>query len=398
MLAIRRRSILCGLLLLPLPLNAQNVTVSGQVRPRTEVRDPAGTTGATRAWTSMRTRLGAAFSPSPTVSAFVQLQDVRIFGEESHTLSDASADQLDLHQGWVQVGYEAEGLSIRAGRQELAYGGQRLIGSVGWAQQGRAFDGARFRGHAFDRARIDVIGIQLSESFSTARETDATFWGAYGVVDAGSGRTLDLFALRQGIENAAFDTRQWTTGLRYVASDGGFDYRIEGVVQTGERGGQDVSAHLFGARVGRAFAEGRAGVTLWADVLSGNDPDATDVGVFETLYGTNHKFYGFADLFTDIPVHTSGRGLIDLAVKARWQVHPDWTASVDVHRFSVAESAGLESGALGTEIDLTLARATFSGVQISGGASHVLAGDALGPVRGISGDVTFAYLMLDVVF
>ena len=79
-------------------------------------------------------------------------------------------------------------------------------------------------------------------------------------------------------------------------------------------------------------------------------------------------------------------------------MHPEWTASVDVHRFSVAESAGLESGSLGTEIDLTLARATFSGVQISGGASHVLAGDALGAVRGISGDVTFAYLMLDVVF
>jgi hypothetical protein len=332
------------------------------------------------------------------VKAFVQLQDVRIFGEESNTLSDFRADNLDLHQGWVQVGGDEAGLSVRAGRQELAYGGERLIGAVGWAQQGRAFDGARLRAHPSDRTRVDVLGIQLSESFSAARSVDATFWGAYGVFEAGAGRTLDLFALRQSVEAADADTKQWTAGLRYVATDGGFTYRLEGAVQTGERGGQDVAAHLFGARLGRDFADGKAGLTLWADLLSGTDPTSSKVGAFDTLFGTNHKFYGYADLFLDIPAHTSGRGLVDLAVKGRWQVHPDWTARLDVHRFTVAESGGLASGALGTEIDLTLARAAFSGVRISGGAARVLSGDALGIVRGITDDVTFAYLMLDVVF
>ena len=394
----RARWILCGLLLLPLSLTAQNVTVSGQVRPRTEVRDPAGATGGSRTWTSMRTRIAASFAPSNTVRAFVQLQDVRIFGEESNTLSDFRADNLDLHQGWVQVGRDDAGLSLRAGRQELSYGGQRLIGAVGWAQQGRAFDGARLRAFPSERAQVDVLGIQLSESFAASRDADATFWGAYGVIQAGAGRSLDLFALRQGFEAADADTKQWTAGLRYVATDGGFTYRVEGAVQTGERGGQDVSAHLLGARVGRDFADGKAGLTLWADLLSGTDPTSSEVGSFDTLFGTNHKFYGYADLFLNIPVHTSGRGLVDLAVKGRWQVHSDWTASIDVHRFTVAESAGLESSSLGTEIDLTLARAAFSGVRISGGAARVLAGDALGPVRGIFDDVTFAYLMLDVVF
>ena len=85
--------------------------------------------------------------------------------------------------------------------------------------------------------------------------------------------------------------------------------------QTGERTGQDVSAFLLGARAGRGFADGRAGVTLWLDYLSGTEPGSDEVGVFETLFATNHKFYGFMDRFLAIPAHTRGGGLVDLAIK-----------------------------------------------------------------------------------
>ncbi len=391
--------LLCGVLALtPLTASGQDVTVSGQVRPRTEIRDPAGATGGTRAFTSMRTRIAASFEPSGPVSAFVQIQDVRIFGEETGTLTDYSADHLDLHQGWVQVGADDGTLSLRAGRQELAYGGERLVGAVGWAQQGRAFDGGRVRWRASDRFQLDLLGIQLSESFSTGRDADAAFWGAYGVLAPDPNRSLDLYALRQKVEAATADTDQWTSGLRYAANDGGFTYRLEGSWQTGQRAGHDVSAYLWGARLGRSFAQGRAGLTLWYDYLSGNDPTSTEIGVFDTLFATNHKFYGFADLFTDIPAHTGGRGLVNVAIKGRWQVHPDWTALLDLHRFTVADDTGLDSGSLGTELDLTLSRAAFNGVRISAGASRVLAGDALEAVRGMADDATFVYLMLDVVF
>ena len=42
--------------------------------------------------------------------------------------------------------------------------------------------------------------------------------------------------------------------------------------------------------------------------------------VFDTLFTTNHKFYGLADLFLNIPLQTDGRGLQDLAVK--WHYTP----------------------------------------------------------------------------
>jgi hypothetical protein len=377
---------------------AQDITLSGQVRPRTEYRDPSSATGERQTWTTLRTRIAATWQSTGPVKAFIQFQDVRFFGEEASTLGDYQADNFDLHQGWLEVGAETSLAALRVGRQEAAYGGQRLIGAVNWTQQGRSFDGARLRLRPSDAFQVDLLGFQLWESASPARDVDATLWGAYGVWKPAEDRALDLFALRQETALDAGDTDQWTAGLRYVARDRGFDYRLEAAWQTGERTGQDVSAFLLGARAGRGFADGRAGVTLWLDYLSGTEPGSDEVGVFETLFATNHKFYGYADLFLDIPTHTAGRGLVDLAVKGRLQVTDDWGLNLDVHRFSVAEDGGLSSGDLGTEIDLTLTRSLFHGLRVSGGTAVVLAGDALGPVRGIDDDVTFAYVMLDLVF
>ena len=43
--------------------------------------------------------------------------------------------------------------------------------------------------------------------------------------------------------------------------------------------------------------------------------------VFNTLYATNHKYYGFMDYFIDIPRHTYGLGLIDIHAKASNYLH-----------------------------------------------------------------------------
>lgn len=378
--------------LFALPLVAQNVDVSGQVRIRTEYREV--TDGETI--TSMRARLAGAVE-SGDFSAFVQFQDVRLWGEESSTAGDFDADNIDLHQGWIEWRFTEEHWA-RFGRQEVAYGGERLIGRLNWAQQGRSFDGARFAFAASENFDLDLFGFQLSDAASPARDIDAALWGGYGVWNAGEDRRLDLFALYQNISAAPGDTRQWTTGFRYAATTGDFSYRAEAALQTGERAGTDVSARMAGLRVGKAFDEGRGNITLWGDYLSGNDVTGTEIGAFETLYATNHKYYGYADLFLDIPVHTSGRGLVDLAVKAQFPLGENYRINVDLHRFQVAEDDGLSTGHLGEEIDVTFGRDFGGGVTLGGGLAYVMAGDALLPVRGIGDDVVFGYLMLSTVF
>ena len=374
---------------------AAQVTLTGQVRPRTEIRDPSAPSGGSQTFTAMRTRLAASILTQGGARGFIQLQDVRLFGEESNTLGDYSADGLDVHQAWLLLGDEARGTSLKAGRQEVALGGERLIGAVGWAHQGRAFDGAKLRLHPSSRFRVDVLALQLSESASPLRDRDAVLWGAYGVVDSGSSHSLDLYVLTQRDRGLGEDTDQVTLGARHVGKWGALSARLEASLQTGTRQGRDVSAEMVGVRVGASDARGS--VTFWYDYLSGSEPGSADEGTFETLYATNHKFYGFADLFTNIPTHTAGRGLQDLAVKATAPRGP-WTLAADLHRFVVAESVGLQGGHLADELDLTLSRRLPSGVALTAGFSYVFEGQALGSVRGIREDVQFGYVMLDFTF
>ena len=380
------------------PAAAQDVTVSGQVRPRFEHRDPPQTGGDAESYTVGRTRIAARALLEKDIWGFVQLQDVRIWGEESSTAGDFRADGLDLHQGFLQFGAEDAATSLRIGRFEQNYGGQRLIGALDWAQQARAFDGARGRLRIGDGLTVDAFAFQLSESASIVRETEAAFSGAYAVWQMAEGRGLDLYALWLDEEGMGGDDEVLTGGLRYVGQEEAWSYRLEGSVQTGERAGRDVRAWMAGVRAARSFDEGRHTVGLWYDHLSGGGPNEVDDKAFDTLFGTNHKFYGYADLFLNLPVQTAGRGFRDLAVKTRWSVAPGWSLEADLHRFLVSEDQGLVDGHLGDELDLVVAHPLTPGLTLSGGVSRIWAGDALGPVRGISGDVQFGYLMVDLVF
>ena len=371
------------------------VTLSGQVRPRTEFKDPAKPDGGSQAFTGMRTRLAASILTQGGARAFVQIQDVRFFGEEANTLGDYAADGLDVHQAWLLLGDEGAGASLKVGRQEVALGGERLIGAVGWANQGRSFDGARVRVHPGEKFVVDGLAIQLSESTAPSRNADALLWGAYGVLNAGANQSLDLFVLTQRERGPGGETDQVTLGARHVGAGGPFSYRFEGSLQRGTRRDKDVSAHMFGARVGASGSSGT--VTLWYDYLSGTVPGSDEVGAFETLYATNHKFYGFADIFTDIPTHTGGRGLQDVALKASTNAGP-WRLAADLHRFYVVRGGGLDESHLADELDLTFSRRLPSGVGLTTGLSWVLEGGALEPVRGIRDDVFFGYVMLDLTF
>ena len=346
-------------------------------------------------FTSLRTRLNARILTAGGATGFIQLQDVRLFGESANTLTDYSADGMDLHQGWILLGQEAAGSSLKVGRQEVALGGERLVGAVGWAQQGRAFDGVRARVRPSQGFTVDFLGLQVAEAVAPAHDVDAFLWGAYGTLKASGGQSLDLFVLVQDDGREVGPTNQVTWGARHVGAGGPFTYRFEGALQSGTRGGRDVSASLVGGRV--AAAVGRGSVGVWYDRLSGNQPGSAEVGAFETLYATNHKFYGFADLFTNIPAHTAGRGLADAAVKGSVPLGA-WTLAADLHRFSVVEESGLASGHLADELDLTVSRRLPSGVAVTTGVSYVWSGDALAVVRGIRQDVFFGYIMLDLGF
>ncbi|MFQ5680178.1 MAG: alginate export family protein [Gemmatimonadota bacterium] len=378
------------------PAAPQQVTLGGQLRPRFEFREPVD--GGEDAFVSMRARAHLVAALEKGVRVFLQLQDVRLFGEETSTLGDFRADNFDLHQGWVELTRPGTvDLTARLGRQEIVFGGERLVGAVNWAQQGRAFDGARITAAGSD-ARVDVFGALLSDATARSGEEDAYVVGAYGRLERIGPGTLDLYGIFDRVEGPD-GTSQGTLGGRWWGERNRVRFRGEASVQVGERAGSDVVAFLVGARVGLALAEGRGSVTLWYDYLSGDDdPADATVRVFDTLFATNHKFYGFADLFTNIPAHTAGRGLQDLAVKGSYRPAPALTLALDIHSFRVARSAGLGTGHLGEEADLTLAYRYSQEVRLVTGISHILAGRGFAEIGRLEEDSTWLYVMTDVSF
>ncbi len=137
------------------------------------------------------------------------------------------------------------------------------------------------------------------------RAIDASFFGVYASpAPLGDSQVYLLF------NSVDSGTDQLTLGAGRASQAAGFTYRLEGAHQTGRRTDSDMAAVFAAARAGRVL--GRMQVEMWNDYLSGDDDlDDDEIKVFDTLFATNHKFYGYVDFFLNIPEDTAGRGLQD---------------------------------------------------------------------------------------
>src|SRR3990172_1697052 len=99
---------------------AQGFRLGGEVRPRYEYREPGGLSA--NGYTSMRVRIDLSAGLERDMALFVQVQDVRFWGEETNTLNDFRADNFDLHQGYVDLRSDARGdWRGRVGRPEAPF-------------------------------------------------------------------------------------------------------------------------------------------------------------------------------------------------------------------------------------------------------------------------------------
>jgi hypothetical protein len=180
---------------------------------------------------------------------------------------------------------------------------------------------------------------------------------------------------------------------------------IEGAYQFGSQTGvfddiimpQDIRAWLLGGRIGYATPFSilpRLGVGI--DVLSGDDgPTDNEYGAFNTLYATNHKFYGYIDFFLDPAARTLDRGLIDGMASASVGLPGGLNFNLDGHAFWLHEDLPVDVDRLiGWEMDVTVPVQLGAGQQLQLGYSAFRNGPAaefigLGRERGWShaGDV-----------
>jgi len=95
------------------PGAAQELVLGGQVRPRFERKTPMSS--ATTDFTSMRVRMRIEGELEGSVRVVLKLQDIRLWGEDTSTLGDFRADNLDLYQGYFDYAPN-EAFSLRVNR------------------------------------------------------------------------------------------------------------------------------------------------------------------------------------------------------------------------------------------------------------------------------------------
>ena len=375
------------------------LTWSGEVRPRLYGREPVQNDWDH--WISMRTRLGLDARLPQGIGLFIQVQDVRFWGEELSN-RDRSADAVDFHQAYLEVGsVPGVGGLIRAGRQEVQLGEGRLISAPDWGQGGQSFDGVQWI-RPFEAGHVNVLYLRLQEGTTLDHEFSADFTAAWMSLGVGPNGSLDFLGIhdRTGEPDG---TSQTTLGSTVKGGSGPFDFKLQGLYQFGEREGVDVSAHMVAVSGGVEVMEGRGKVTLWYDHLSGGEepgagPGDGELGSFSTLYGARHRFFGRGDYFLDIPRDTDNLGLRDAALKLTFSPTPLLRMNLDLHAFSTAEKGPLSSQTLAQEADIWIQYRFRDALNLEAGYALTFAGDAMEELGLLEGTGNVAYLMSSFSF
>lgn len=376
-----------------LTVGALRLLPLAQLRVRGEITPDRSLSGETSAAITHRARVGA----KATLDAFdlvVRAQDVRAWGSElvpdglppDPTVYGNAADGVSLHEAFVALHVGA--VEARVGRQEIVIGNERLIGNLDWVQRGRAFDAVRVL-HDGDESSWSVFGALIA----TAPTTERVLGGVHLEMELAPWSKLSPLIVYDG--RIGEERHTTTGGARVDGNAGGFGYDVEAYGQAARTPAGGVTfATLVAARASYGFdtvLHPRVG--LLTDAVSGaSAPGKGGLGPFDTVFATNHKFYGFEDMFTVLPLHTQGRGLVDSAA-ALWVREGPWSAASFLHVFMPFGYAGPDVPVYGVEPDIVGSYKVTDNLSFDlGCALFVPTGTALG--RG-SSPAAWAYAQIN---
>lgn len=395
--------------------------IGGQLRLRYELKDNAGYV-ANRDFTHkldndddflmFREKIHIGFTPVSWLTFYVEGRDASS-GFDKRDPSPNS-DLFDLHQAFISIGDTKKfPLLLKVGRQELRYGDERFVGIGDWGNTGRSFDAVKLR-FENDLLWVDAfmgrVVVAYDDHFNEDNEYDNLFGVYASTRKLVSWQDTDLYflartvspeapnAIATGVPGSPSSARDvYTVGTRFKSLSTklhGWDYTTEvalqfgSVVQSGER--RDLEAMMADANAGytwkKVFGSPRLG--LGYTYASGDsDPNDNKDETFESLFGTNHKFYGLMDLWGLRNIH-SGRVVGSIKpwkqLTLATEYHLIWLA--DTHDFFYPESGSGRSGNgygrkpqndsfVGSELDFLVTFAPTSFTEFQVGYGHFFVGD-----------------------
>ncbi len=271
--------------------------------------------------------------------------------------------------------YAGKPVFVRAGRQELVFGSQRMVTALPWANKRHSFDGVKLfrQGEKWD---YDLFWSKFVQPLATEldredeNQTLAGSWLTYRPV---KGTAVDLYYLwydnennvtQQGINRLPSETS--TIGTRWSGDKEGRLWDFEGAFQFGEQVNDDVSAGMATAGLGRNWKERGWNPTAWLyyDFASGDqNPTAGDVNTYNQLFPFGHYYLGWTDMVGRQNIHDVNAHLY--MDPTPWfnvwlQYHHYWLAQSQDALYNAGGAAyrrdptGQSGNDVGDEIDIVL--------------------------------------------
>lgn len=369
--------------------------VRGEFRERMEGFDNSGfTSGRDDLFWLSRLRLNATVTPTKWLGVQLQVQDARVARKTIGTTASPFKAAFDVRMAFADVGTTTGPISARVGRQELAFGEQRLVGHVSWLNAARTFDAGRVtvRGK---KVLLDVFAASVVRILPDTWDQSGNgnrLYGAYGSSAAFIPKaTVEPYVFWRGdrgvrTEGGVTGTmRQITTGLRWVgALPAKFEYGVETALQTGSVGADDISAWASHLQIKTPAFGPSLRFTSEYNFATG-DANATDGtrGTFDQLYPTPHDKYGLADQVGWRNVHHVRAG-VDVARIPKLPIsanyHTWWLADANdaLYLASGAVLARVTGGAasthVGHELDVQVTRALTPQIQLAAGYAYIRSG------------------------
>jgi len=396
------------------------IKVGGEFRYRFEYRDNYNLNRVTNEDDQLnlfRERLNVDLTIGPYVRIFAEGQSALSFADSSINKTNAFVNKIDLRQLYAEVKspWEKLPLSVKVGRQELAYGDERLIGAFNWSNVARVFDAVKTVFTPTDWFQLDMFFAQpvlvYKGRADSANHNDNLF-GIYASTKPLKDQVLDAFLFIRNIKNNDLageipgehgPVKEYTAGNRFKGKWKNFDYGTEYALQFGRRAHDKIKSWAFHQEVGYTFSK-----LFWTprpnfeyNHASGDSNSKNGTfGTFDQLFPTNHDKYGLIDFL-------GWKNMDDIKVGASVKPHARITVSTDFHFFflDTSEAPWFNAGGgvvrpanpsasstLGKELDIYGTYKITEHLSFLTGYSRFFTGPFVNDSAGAHDDANFFYV------
>lgn len=351
-------------------LQAQ-VTIDGELRPRTEfrqgVRRPLADTLKPSFLTLQRTRLNFDYK-SKTLNAKIRLQDARLFGKSDNKSNDS---KMEIFEGWAEYFFIPE-LSLQVGRQVLQYSDTRILSGSNWANTDLSHDVTRLK---FAKNDFTVhLGYAYNNSKDTTFETNYTvskFYKTMGLLFVSkkfsNGLNLSLLGLLEGLQKKndytiVYPRATYGGNVLYQNDSSFWGFTVSGYLQQGKsiKDYKKLNAYFLTARV-NVYPTKDLSAYIAADYYSGTDTVSEKIksNTFERLYGGTHTVNGAMEYWVTLPL----QGLMDINFGGVYKINKMISADLSWHFLRLANDLVIKNETynrnMGSDLDLVF-NFTFS--------------------------------------